>query len=59
LHCIAHFFNEKGNLIGSQDLEYFASDLFQGKLESFGLKVKDQYLAKSTKKIEIKPAAIF
>jgi len=58
-HFIAKFFDKNGVLIGKQKLEYFARNLFTGKLKSFGEKIKDQLVAKTAAKIEIEPIMIF
>jgi hypothetical protein len=58
-HFIAKFFDESGVLISKQKLEYFASDLFYGKVKSFGVKINDQFVAKSASKVEIEPISIF
>ncbi len=58
-HFIAKFFDKDGVLISKQKLEYFASDLFYGKVKSFGFSISDQLVAKSASKVEIEPITIF
>lgn len=55
----AYFWNSEDKLIGKQELEYFTDELFPGKIESFGRKIKDQLVAKKAKKVTIKPSMIF
>ena len=56
---IAKFFDENGVLISKQKIDYFASDLFYGKVKSFGVRVNDQFVAKSASKVELEPIIVF
>jgi hypothetical protein len=58
-HFIAKFLDSTGNIIATQNLNYFANDLFTGKIKSFGLKIKDQFVAKSAKAVVLEPIAVF
>ncbi len=58
-HAVASFIDSKENVIGRQKLDYLLSDLYKGKVKSFGLKIDDQFMASKAVKVKIEPSAIF